>query len=159
MARLVLVLACLAVSACNGAKRSEDAGNASGKVLAGSISDAMINLEQSHAEAPLAGLGSGVPVGKNEAARDLLAPTGADAAAGPDAAESDAPATPQDEPTKPAPTAIAPKPAEKVAEPAAVSAKPAAKPTARPVAKPAAAAPAKPKLKPAFSKPGDDRGA
>ncbi|WP_295634207.1 hypothetical protein [Novosphingobium sp.] len=151
MARMVLVLACLAVSACGAAKKPEDAGNATGKVLAGSISDAMINLDQSHAEAPLAGLGSGVPVGENEAARNLLAPAGADVAADAGAAGSDAPAVPQDRPTKAAPAAIAPKPAEKVAEPAANPAKPLAKPTA--------STPAKARPKPAFSKPSDDGGA
>jgi hypothetical protein len=143
MERMVLVLACLAVSACGVAKKPDEAGNASGKVLPGTISDTMINLDQSRAEAPLAGLGSGVPVDDNEAARALLAPTRAETAEDAGAAASDAP---QDQPTKPAPTAT--KPAEKVAEPAAVPVKPAAKP--------AASAPAKPKPKPAFSKPTDD---
>ena len=154
MARMVLLLACLAVSACNGAKKPEDAGNASGKVLAGSISDAMINLDQKRTEPPLAGPGSGIAAGDNEAARDLLAPTVRKAAQDPAAAPSDAPVAPQDLPTKAVPI-TAPKPADKVAEPAVAPAKPAAKP----VAKPAATTPAKPRPKPAFSKPTDDGGA
>ena len=153
MARMVLVLACLAISACGGLKKSDEAGNASGKVLAGSISDAMINHDQSHAEAPLAGPGAGVPAGNNQAARDLLAQPGVDGAEDAGAATH---ATPQDQPSKAAPAASATgardKPAEKPVEPVATPAKPAAKPAV----KPAASAPAKPKPKPAFSKPSDD---
>jgi hypothetical protein len=148
MARLVLVWACLALSACGGAKKPEEAGNASGKVLPGSISDSMIHLDQSRAEASLAGPGSGVPIGENEAARDLLAPT---AAVNTGTAASEAPAELQDQPVKAPPAASATgardKPAEKSVEPAAVPARPAAK------------AATKPKPKPAFSKPSDDGGA
>lgn len=153
MARMVLVLACLATAACGGLKKSDEAGNASGKVLAGSISDAMINHDQSHAEAPLAGPGAGVPAGDNQAARDLLAAPVKDGATDAGAAT---PATPQDQPSKAAPpasaTGVRDKPAEKPVEPVATPAKPAAKPAV----KPAASAPAKPKPKPAFSKPSDD---
>ena len=153
MARMVLVLACLAISACGGLRKPDEAGNASGKVLAGSISDAMINHDQSHAEAPLAGPGAGIPAGDNQAARDLLAAPVKD---GTEDAGAATPTTPQDQISKAAPTTSATgardKPAEKVAEPVATPAKPAAKPAV----KPPASAPAKPKPKPAFSKPSDD---
>ena len=143
MKRIVVALTCLALSACGGVKKPDEAGNASGKVLEGSISDAMIDLDQSRAEAPLAGPGSGVPAGENEAARDLLAKPQADGADEASAAPTDAP---DDQTTKAA--AAHDKPAEKAAEPAA--------PPVKPVAKPAAAVPAKPKAKPAFRKPSDD---
>ena len=160
MARMVLVLACLAISACGGLKKSDEAGNASGKVLAGSISDAMINHDQSHAEAPLAGPGAGVLAGDNQAARDLLAQPGADGAgnAEVDATEALAPSADQVSKASPATNPIGPrnKSAEKAAEPAAAPAKPLAKPSAKPVAKPAVSAPTKPK--PTFSKPTDDGG-
>lgn len=157
--RMAVMLACLALAACGGVKKPDDAGNASGKVLEGSISDAMIDLDQSRAEAPLAGPGAGVAAGQNKAARDLLAPTRPKSADGSGAASTDAPASPQDQSTTAAPAA---KPAaahdkltEKAAEPAATPTRPPVKPTV----KPAVSAPAKPKAKPAFRKPTDDGGA
>ena len=144
MKRIILALACLALSACGGVKKPDEAGNASGKVLEGSISDSMIDLDQSRAEAPLAGPGSGAPAGENEAARELLAKPRPDSADEAGAAATDAPASPKDQPA----AAAHDKPAEKAAEPAA--------PPVKPAPKPAAAAPAKPKAKPAFRKPTDD---
>lgn len=154
MKRIVVALTFLALSACGGVKKSDDAGNASGKVLEGSISDAMIDLDQSRAEAPLAGPGAGVPAGKNEAARDLLAPTRSKGRDGSGAASTDAPASPHDQPTTAAPAA---KPAAAQDKPAEKAAEPVATPT-KPAVKPAASAPAKPKPKPAFRKPTDDGG-
>lgn len=155
MKRIVVALTCLALSACGGVKKPDEAGNASGKVLEGSISDSMIDLDQTRAEAPLAGPGSGVPAGENEAARDLLAKSRADGGDVAKAVSSDAPALPLGQPTKAAPAASSAgahdQPAEKALEPAATPAKPAAKP--------AATVPAKPKVKPAFRKPTDDGGA
>jgi len=164
MARLVLVLACLAVSACGGAKKPDETAGGGGKVLAGSISDAMIDLDRSRAEAPLAGPGAGAPAADSEAARELLAPARADEKVETGAVAANSPASLQDQASKvtlPAPAA-APrdKPAEKAAEPASPVAKSPAKPTtAKPAAKPAVSAPAKPKVKPAFRKPTDESGA
>ena len=147
MKRIILALACLALSACGGVKKPDEAGNASGKVLEGSISDSMIDLDQSRAEAPLAGPGSGVPAGANEAARDLLAKP---RAAGADDAGATATDAPEDQPT------TAPVVHDKSAEKPAESAAPPVKPTVKPPARPAASTPAKPKAKPAFRKPTDD---
>ena len=151
MARLVVVLACLALSACGSAQKPEGAGNAAGKVLAGSISDAMVDLDKSHAEAPLAGPGSGIPAGDSEAARDLLASLRSDGADEPGATASDSPAAVHDQDSKPAPPTAAPAARDKPAEPAADPAK-------KPVIKPAASVPAKPRVRPAFRKPTDDSG-
>lgn len=52
---LIPALLALAVAACNGdAKKDEGAGKASGEVLPGSASDAMIPLDQVKSQAPLA---------------------------------------------------------------------------------------------------------
>lgn len=52
---LISVLLALAVAACTGdSKKDEGAGKASGEVLAGSASDAMIPLDQVKSQAPLA---------------------------------------------------------------------------------------------------------
>lgn len=56
MKRAALLVLCLAVAACGdqAAAPAEQGGEASGEVLPGSISDAMIPLEQLESEAPLA---------------------------------------------------------------------------------------------------------
>lgn len=52
---LISALLALAVPACNGdSKKDEGAGKASGEVLPGSASDAMIPLDQVKSQAPLA---------------------------------------------------------------------------------------------------------
>ena len=152
MARMVVVLACLALAACGGVKKTDDAGNASGRVLAGSISDAMIDLDRSRAEAPLAGPGTGGPAAPNEAARDLLVDSRADRAGAAGAAASDAPS--QDQTAKAPTPADAAVPRDKIAEKASAPVPAATKAPAGP----AAVTPTKPKAKPAFRKPTDDGG-
>lgn len=55
MKALVPALLVMALAACNGdAKKDEGAGTASGEVLPGSATDAMIPLDQVKSQAPLA---------------------------------------------------------------------------------------------------------
>ncbi len=68
---LISALLALAVAACNGAaKKDEGAGKASGEVLPGSASDAMIPLDQVKSQAPLAPKVEGGDKKKAEAATE-----------------------------------------------------------------------------------------
>lgn len=82
----ISALLALAVAACNGdAKKDEGAGTASGEVLPGSASDAMIPLDQVKSQAPLAPKAESSDKKKAEG-------TDKEAAAGPAAAADEAPA-------------------------------------------------------------------
>lgn len=148
MARMVVVLACLALAACSSVKKAEETGKAGGQVLPGSISDAMIDLDQSRAEAPLAAPGTIA----NPAARGLIAGLRADRIDEAGAEASDAPGADQTAKFPDAADAAVPhdKPVEKGGAPALA-------PKSTP-AKLAPVVPLKPKAKPAFHKPTDDSG-
>jgi hypothetical protein len=86
MTRLIApALLALLLTACGGdeAKKAEGAGTAQGEVLPGSVSDAMIPLDQVKSQAPLA------PKVEGADKKDVKAP---------DKAKSAAPAKPADEP-------------------------------------------------------------
>jgi hypothetical protein len=98
----IVLVSALALAACDSGKK-EDAGAraAGGEVLQGTISDAMIDLDQSTAEAPLAPR-------KAAKGEDKDAKKGADASG--TAAEEEAPAaevSPSAKPSAKAPTAAA----------------------------------------------------
>jgi hypothetical protein len=140
---LVMTGLALALGGCDAAKQADAPGKASGQVLPGTISDAMIDLDRSQAQAPLAALpavGGGAP---NEAANALLGPGVAQ-----DQGADGAPAAPGDlAAPEPAPGDASPSPSPGLAKkPEKVAEKPAA-PKLAPAHKPA--------HKTTFPKPGD----
>ena len=108
MIRVAMIAAVLLLSACGGAK-TDERDTAAGKILPGSISDAMLQTDRLQSEAPLAA--------PTVAAEDGdAAPKGAKRSGGADKAEADEKSAP-DEAGAPAtaPTAVAtpaPPPAE-----------------------------------------------
>jgi len=86
MKALAVTLACILLAACGG-KSDDDERTASGQVLEGSISDAMLPLETVKSQPPLAKI-SGTP-SPGAAATDVP-----DAEATPAAEDGDAPAVP-----------------------------------------------------------------
>lgn len=148
MVRRIVVLACVALAAC-GPKQAEQGANAGGKILPGTISDAMIDLDRSRAEAPMGGPAGGVSSTRNDAAAALLG------SARSREDEGVAAASPASDGATAAPDAGA---AAKAADAAA----PAAKPTPATAPKPAVTAPkpaAPARTKPAPRKPADEAGA
>ncbi|GAO54327.1 hypothetical protein [Novosphingobium sp. MD-1] len=124
------LVACATLAGC-GKKAGNDNGKAQaagGEVLPGTVSDAMIDLDRSQAEAPLQAPKPG------EAAKAGAAAPVADASAAADQSAPDA------TPGVPAPAAGAaapePKPATSATPKPASTAKPAVKPTPKPLPKP-----------------------
>ena len=97
MKRALLLALPLALAACDQQAAdapAEQGGAASGEVLPGSISDAMIPLEQLESQAPLAPR-QAVPVGDIDAEQPEVEPVpGIDTAAPPREDAANAPATP-----------------------------------------------------------------
>lgn len=98
----LLPLLCLALAACNeqaSTPAAEQGGAASGEVLAGSISDAMIPLDQLESQAPLAPR-QAMPVGDIDSEQPEVTPAeGIDGAPTSEGAGT-APAAPAPEPTE-----------------------------------------------------------
>lgn len=144
MVRMIVVLACVALAAC-GPRQAQQAASAGGKVLPGSISDSMIDLNRSRAEAPLGGPAGHIAAGGNQAAAALLGGSQAEDQSG----ATGAPGL-QEQPT-PGPDSNA---SPKAGETPAPEVKPSPKPAAA-ATKPAT--PARPKQ--AVRKPADETGA
>lgn len=94
MMRSVVMMACLALvlGACKGEEKKTVGGTASGEVLPGSVSDAMLPLDTVKSQAPLAP--------KAEASDKAAARPGTDAAK-PAAGPADAPEAPASAATEP----------------------------------------------------------
>lgn len=146
----------LLLAGCGGGNKAADpVADKPQAVLPGSVSDAMIDLDKSQAQAPLGGSGKAAPSGAQAAAeRALLGTTAKD--------EGDDGDTAPDKPVaaaSAAPAQAAPSPSASMAAPRPA---PSASPSAKPAAPKAAASKSAAKLSPpkpkatSFPKPGDE---
>jgi hypothetical protein len=101
MKRAAILALCLLAAACDDtpAAPAEKGGAAAGEVLGGSISDAMIPLEQLDSEAPLAPRQSASPADLDAEQPEVTPVEGVEGAAPAEGAEA-APAAPAPEPSE-----------------------------------------------------------